>query len=181
VKRSFDTAILLITHNLGIIAEACERVAVMYAGRIAETGPAAATFADPRHGYTASLLRSLPDVDAPSEPRAIPGEPPDPRRPPSGCRFHPRCPYRMDGCDELPFQLADIGGGRRSACIHGRTGLPDPVPAAGVPVTDSAGDGAASATDPATEPSAGYLDPADPARRSGPAGPVDPLAQGVAR
>src|SRR4051794_31565101 len=94
VKRNFDTAILLITHNLGIIAEACERVAVMYAGRIAEQGDARAVFARPAHPYTRELLASTISLST-TELHYIPGAPPDLVDPPSGCRFHPRCPDAM--------------------------------------------------------------------------------------
>jgi peptide/nickel transport system ATP-binding protein len=97
VKRSFDTAILLITHNLGIIAEACERVAVMYAGRIAEQGDARAVFARPAHPYTRELLASTISLST-TELHYIPGAPPDLVDPPSGCRFHPRCPDAMKVC-----------------------------------------------------------------------------------
>ena len=97
VKRSFDTAILLITHNLGIIAEACERVAVMYAGRIAEQGDARAVFARPAHPYTRELLASTISLSTTSL-HYIPGAPPDLVEPPSGCRFHPRCPDAMQVC-----------------------------------------------------------------------------------
>jgi peptide/nickel transport system ATP-binding protein len=97
VKRNFDTSILLITHNLGIIAEACERVAVMYAGRIAEQGDARAVFARPAHPYTRELLASTISL-ATTELHYIPGAPPDLVEPPSGCRFHPRCPDAMRVC-----------------------------------------------------------------------------------
>jgi oligopeptide/dipeptide ABC transporter ATP-binding protein len=126
VCADVGAALVFVSHDLAVIRQICHDVAVMYAGRIAETGPVASVFADPRHGYTASLLRSLPDVDAPGEPRAIPGEPPDPRQPPSGCRFHPRCVYRVDECADLPFDLAEFSAGRRSACIHAGSGLPEP-------------------------------------------------------
>ena len=97
VKRNFDTSILLITHNLGIIAEACERVAVMYAGRIAEQGDARAVFARPAHPYTRELLASTISLST-TELHYIPGAPPDLIDPPSGCRFHPRCPNAMQVC-----------------------------------------------------------------------------------
>jgi len=97
IKRNFDTAILLITHNLGIIAEACERVAVMYAGRIAEQGDARAVFARPAHPYTRELLASTISLST-TELHYIPGAPPDLIDPPSGCRFHPRCPDAMTVC-----------------------------------------------------------------------------------
>jgi peptide/nickel transport system ATP-binding protein len=97
IKRNFDTSILLITHNLGIIAEACERVAVMYAGRIAEQGDARAVFARPAHPYTRELLASTISL-ATTELHYIPGSPPDLIEPPSGCRFHPRCPDAMKVC-----------------------------------------------------------------------------------
>jgi oligopeptide/dipeptide ABC transporter ATP-binding protein len=119
-------ALIFVSHDLAVIRQVCRDVTVMYAGRVAETGPVAEVFADPRHGYTASLLRSLPDMDHPGKPVAIPGEPPDPRRPPSGCRFHPRCPYAIPACAELPHQLLEIAPLRSSACIHGAVGLPAP-------------------------------------------------------
>ena len=97
VKRNFDTSILLITHNLGIIAEACERVAVMYAGRIAEQGDARAVFARPAHPYTRELLASTISLST-TELHYIAGSPPDLIEPPSGCRFHPRCPDAMQVC-----------------------------------------------------------------------------------
>ena len=97
IKRNFDTSILLITHNLGIIAEACERVAVMYAGRIAEQGDARAVFAQPAHPYTRELLASTISLST-TELHYIPGSPPDLIDPPSGCRFHPRCPDAMQVC-----------------------------------------------------------------------------------
>ena len=97
IKRNFDTSILLITHNLGIIAEACERVAVMYAGRIAEQGDARAVFARPAHPYTRELLASTISLST-TELHYIPGSPPDLIDPPSGCRFHPRCPDAMRVC-----------------------------------------------------------------------------------
>jgi len=97
IKRNFDTSILLITHNLGIIAEACERVAVMYAGRIVEQGDARAVFAQPAHPYTRELLASTISL-ATTELHYIPGSPPDLIDPPSGCRFHPRCPDAMQVC-----------------------------------------------------------------------------------
>jgi len=97
IKRNFDTSILLITHNLGIIAEACERVAVMYAGRIAEQGDARAVFARPAHPYTRELLASTISLST-TELHYIPGAPPDLIVPPPGCRFHPRCPEAMQVC-----------------------------------------------------------------------------------
>ena len=97
IKRNFDTSILLITHNLGIIAEACDRVAVMYAGRIAEQGDSRAVFARPAHPYTRELLASTISLST-TELHYIPGAPPDLIEPPSGCRFHPRCPEAMQVC-----------------------------------------------------------------------------------
>jgi peptide/nickel transport system ATP-binding protein len=97
LKENFDTALLLITHNLGIVAEACDRVAVMYAGQIAEEGPARDVFADPKHPYTRELLRSVISLDT-TELHSIPGAPPNLIDPPSGCHFHPRCPDIMKVC-----------------------------------------------------------------------------------
>ncbi|HET7386585.1 MAG TPA: ABC transporter ATP-binding protein [Nocardioidaceae bacterium] len=97
LRREFDTSLLLITHNLGIIAEACDRVAVMYAGEIVEIGDARDVFADPQHPYTRELLRSTISLGTTGL-NYIPGAPPDLVEPPSGCHFHPRCPDAMNIC-----------------------------------------------------------------------------------
>jgi oligopeptide/dipeptide ABC transporter ATP-binding protein len=103
VRKRYQPAILLITHNLGIVAEACDQVAVMYAGRIVEQGPVRDVFANPQHPYTQALLQSTISLST-QELRSIPGAPPDLVRPPDGCRFHPRCPHAMKICatDQLP-------------------------------------------------------------------------------
>jgi peptide/nickel transport system ATP-binding protein len=97
IRDQFHPAILLITHNLGIVAEACDRVAVMYAGRMVEQGPVREIFASPQHPYTQELLRSTISLTT-QELHSIPGAPPDLVRPPTGCRFHPRCPHAMQIC-----------------------------------------------------------------------------------
>ncbi len=97
IREQFQPAILLITHNLGIVAEACDRVAVMYAGRIVEQGPVREVFANPQHPYTQALLRSTISLST-QELHSIPGAPPDLVRPPTGCRFHPRCEHAMQIC-----------------------------------------------------------------------------------
>jgi oligopeptide/dipeptide ABC transporter ATP-binding protein len=99
IREQFQPAILLITHNLGIVAEACDRVAVMYAGRIVEQGPVREIFADPQHPYTQALLRSTISLTT-RELHSIPGAPPDLSNPPPACRFHPRCPHAMRICVE---------------------------------------------------------------------------------
>ena len=110
IKASYDTAILLITHNLGIVAEACDRVAVMYAGKVVETGDAAQVFQGPQHPYTAELLRSTISLST-TELHSIPGAPPDLVAPPPGCRFHPRCPMAMRVCAErVPPTVHDADG-----------------------------------------------------------------------
>jgi peptide/nickel transport system ATP-binding protein len=119
LKRSFDTALLLITHNLGIIAEACDRVAVMYAGRLVEEGPARSLFAEPAHPYTRELLRSTISLET-KELHSIPGAPPNLINPPSGCRFHPRCPDVMRVCPEKDPIPVRLDGDRRVECwLHG--------------------------------------------------------------
>jgi len=95
LQRELGMAIVIITHDLGVVAEIADEIAVMYAGRIVETASAARVFAAPEHPYTWGLLKSIPRLDAPREQALvpIPGAPPSLIRPPSGCRFHPRCPY----------------------------------------------------------------------------------------
>ena len=119
LKRNFNTALLLITHNLGIVAEACDRMAVMYAGKIVEEGPVRAAFAEPAHPYTRELLRSTISLET-TELHSIPGSPPNLIEPPPGCRFHPRCPDAMRVCaEQVPVELR-IAPGRRVQCwLHG--------------------------------------------------------------
>jgi oligopeptide/dipeptide ABC transporter ATP-binding protein len=100
LKRNFGTALVLITHNLGIVAEACDRMAVMYAGKIAEEGPVREVFREPAHPYTRELLRSTISLET-TELHSIPGAPPNLIDPPPGCRFHPRCPDAMRVCADL--------------------------------------------------------------------------------
>jgi oligopeptide/dipeptide ABC transporter ATP-binding protein len=114
------TAVLLITHDMGVVADFAQRVAVMYAGRIAETGPAAAVFGRPRHPYTALLLAALPRLtDVPKSRLAtIEGQVPSPGRFPPGCRFAGRCPLADDHCAAEPPPLRDMGDGQFAACWH---------------------------------------------------------------
>jgi len=99
LKERIGTAILLITHDLGVIAEVCDRVAVMYAGVIVEKGEIHSIFQEPKHPYTQGLLRTIPKIDKNQEVlQEIKGEVPKLINPPAGCRFHPRCPYVMDIC-----------------------------------------------------------------------------------
>jgi oligopeptide/dipeptide ABC transporter ATP-binding protein len=114
--RERDMALILITHNMGVVANMCDRVAVMYAGQIVEEAPITELFEDPRHPYTWALLRSLPSIDRIDERLpAIPGFPPDMTMPPPGCRFVPRCPFAEQICEEPP-PLAEVGRGRKTRC-----------------------------------------------------------------
>jgi peptide/nickel transport system ATP-binding protein len=118
LRANFDTALLLITHNLGIVAEACDRVAVMYAGEIAEEGPARELFARPAHPYTQELLRSIVSLRT-TELSYIPGAPPSLVDPPPACRFHPRCPHAMEVCaSKHPIEVR-TGQQRVSCWLHG--------------------------------------------------------------
>jgi len=119
LRRNFDTALLLITHNLGIVAEACDRVAVMYAGRIVEQGSVLKVFGDPQHPYTRELLRSTISLSTTGL-NFIPGAPPDLVSPPPGCRFHPRCPEAMQVCrDQDPVETVTASGGTVECWLHG--------------------------------------------------------------
>jgi peptide/nickel transport system ATP-binding protein len=128
LRENFDISLLLITHNLGIIAEACDRVAVMYAGEIVEQGNAREVFADPAHPYTRELLGSIISLRT-SELHYIPGAPPDLTDPPPACRFHPRCPNAMRVCAEKhPIEQWAEAGQRVVCWLHGPV---DEVPAGG--------------------------------------------------
>jgi len=115
LRREYDTSLLLITHNLGIIAEACDRVAVMYAGKIVEIGDARQVFRDPQHPYTRELLRSTISLSTTGL-NFIPGAPPDLVEPPPGCHFHPRCPDAMNVCASKAPVDREQPNGTRSAC-----------------------------------------------------------------
>ena len=119
LKENFDTALLLITHNFGIVAESCDRVAVMYAGQIVEEGPVREAFVDPAHPYTRELLRSTISLDT-QELHSIPGAPPNLIDPPPACRFNPRCPSAMQDCiSKAPIEQP-LDNGRRVLCwLHG--------------------------------------------------------------
>ena len=118
VRATFGTATVLITHNLGVVAGMCERVLVMYAGRVVEEGPTDEVFSSPKHPYTWSLLRSLPRLDSDERKplRPIEGMPPDATSLPSGCAFHPRCPFAVDRCLSEAPALEPLGSGRLAAC-----------------------------------------------------------------
>ena len=107
VKRDFNIGVILITHDLGVVAETAQTVMVMYAGRAVEHGPAAEVFDSPQHPYTWGLLESMPSVEAKvAHLRAIEGSPPSVIHLPPGCPFHPRCPHRFDPCDKIRPPLA---------------------------------------------------------------------------
>ncbi|HWO06555.1 MAG TPA: oligopeptide/dipeptide ABC transporter ATP-binding protein, partial [Methylomirabilota bacterium] len=113
-------AIILITHNLGVVAEMCDQVAVMYLGRVVEQGPVDAIFHAPRHPYTRALLRSIPSIHAPVRTRlpTIAGSIPHPYNRPPGCPFHPRCPDFMPGrCDRAEPALLTVAPGQQAACF----------------------------------------------------------------
>jgi oligopeptide transport system ATP-binding protein len=117
LNREFGTAIILITHDLGVVAEICERVVVMYAGQIIEAGAAKDLFNNPQHPYTIGLLNSVPRIgeDVKEALSPIPGLPPDLLAPPIGCRFRPRCRYRQAKCEETP-QLMEVAPGQMARC-----------------------------------------------------------------
>jgi oligopeptide/dipeptide ABC transporter ATP-binding protein len=113
VSRRRSLAVLLITHDLGIVAGFADRVMVMYSGRIVEDGPIERIFANPQHPYTRGLLAAVPRVDQTRvRLTSIPGTPPAPRARPSGCAFHPRCPSRLPVCDQVQPALAETFDGR---------------------------------------------------------------------
>jgi oligopeptide/dipeptide ABC transporter ATP-binding protein len=119
LRQELGVSIVFVSHDLAVIAQTCQRVAVMYAGQVVEMGPVETVFREPRHPYTLGLLRSVPDVDDVREVlAAIPGAPPDLAAPPPGCPFHPRCPFVQSDCVEGLFPLRPLGGGRATACIH---------------------------------------------------------------
>jgi len=118
LNRELGTAMMLITHNMALVASLCQRVIVMYAGRIVEEGPVEQIFNSPQHPYTWSLLRSVPRVDEARKDRlvSIRGLPPDLINPPPGCKFHPRCPFVIDHCKQEEPPLGEVADNQIARC-----------------------------------------------------------------
>lgn len=118
IQQRMNTAIILITHDLGIVADLCHRILVMYAGKIVERGSVDDIYYRPRHPYTWGLLKSVPRLDARNKKRLLPivGQPPDLIKPPNGCAFAPRCGYVMQVCLQHDPPEFDISEGHRAAC-----------------------------------------------------------------
>ncbi len=116
-----DLGLVMISHDLAVLADTCDRLAVMYAGRVVEEGPARQVYDDARHPYGRALSEAFPRIGDPSSrfaPRGLPGDPPDPAAVPAGCAFHPRCPVALDLCATQDQSLRDAGPARRAACVH---------------------------------------------------------------
>ncbi len=118
LSGELGASVILITHNMALIASLCQRVIVMYAGRIVEQGPTRAIFKNPQHPYTWSLLRSIPRVDEKTKEKliSIRGLPPDLSKPPPGCKFHPRCRFRVDRCFTEEPPLDEVEPGQLARC-----------------------------------------------------------------
>jgi peptide/nickel transport system ATP-binding protein len=118
MKTQMGTSILLITHDLGVIAEMCDRVAVMYAGSVVEQADVVEIFEGPKHPYTRGLWGAIPLIDQEKEDLAvIPGTVPDLSRPPEGCKFHPRCRHRFAPCDQAQPKLFEVSPGHVVSCF----------------------------------------------------------------
>ena len=117
LKQQFDASMILITHDLGIVADICDKVAIMYAGRVVEYADKRALFSNPAHPYTIGLFNSVPDLDDDKDAlNVIPGLMPDPMDLPTGCTFHPRCTLAIDECAKLKPEMAEVAPGHFAAC-----------------------------------------------------------------
>jgi oligopeptide/dipeptide ABC transporter ATP-binding protein len=128
LTRARGLSMILITHDLGLVAGVADEVAVMYAGRIVETGPTEEVFSSRAHPYTRGLLGSLPRIDARVALASIGGSPPSPAQLPAGCAFHPRCPFRVDLCADHAPELAAQGRVQVACHLRGRIPPPEPLP-----------------------------------------------------
>ncbi|MFF5161166.1 ABC transporter ATP-binding protein [Streptomyces sp. NPDC000348] len=116
-----DVGLIMISHDLAVLAGTCDRLAVMYAGRVVEDGPARDVYGAARHPYARALSAAFPRIGDPASrfaPRGLPGDPPDPAALPSGCAFRPRCPVALDSCATEDQPLREAGGDRRAACVR---------------------------------------------------------------
>jgi peptide/nickel transport system ATP-binding protein len=116
-QRQFNSSMIFVTHDLTVHANIANRLGIMYAGRLVEEGPTAELFHEPLHPYTRHLIASLPRIGDLTQKAALPGSPPSLADPPSGCRFHPRCPLAMDICRQAHPALSEVAPGRRVACF----------------------------------------------------------------
>ena len=125
LKQKLNTSMLLITHDLGVVAEICDKVAIMYAGEIVEYGTLRHIFKEVAHPYTKGLFNSLPSLDKEVE-RLMPirGQMPDPANLPEGCAFHPRCPYADEACRTCHPELKEVDSGHFVRCLHAGKGVP---------------------------------------------------------
>ncbi|MBA2640466.1 MAG: ABC transporter ATP-binding protein [Nocardioidaceae bacterium] len=126
IARQRGMGVVIISHDLSVLATTCHRVAVMYAGRVVELGPAQELFEHARHPYVRALARAFPTIgEARSRyaPAGLPGDPPFPDRLPSGCPFHPRCADAVDECSSVDVRLRPAGPGRVAACVHVGAGV----------------------------------------------------------
>lgn len=116
LKRDMNLGVIFITHDIALASDLCDAIGVMYAGKIAELGPAEAVLRRPEHPYTRLLLASIPRLHQEEQPQFIPGSPPDMVAPPSGCRFHPRCPFAFERCPVEEPPLLGAGHGHQARC-----------------------------------------------------------------
>ncbi|MFJ2741251.1 ABC transporter ATP-binding protein [Streptomyces sp. NPDC087440] len=122
-----NISLLMISHDLAVLADTCDRLAVMYAGRVVEEGPAASVHTSAHHPYAQALSAAFPRIGDPASrraPRGLPGDPPDPARLPSGCTFHPRCPVALASCAEEDQPLREAAAQHRAACVHVSSATP---------------------------------------------------------
>jgi peptide/nickel transport system ATP-binding protein len=130
-----DVGLIMISHDLAVLADTCDRLAVMYAGRVVEEGPARTVHEHARHPYGRALSAAFPRIGDPASrfaPRGLAGDPPDPAALPGGCAFHPRCPVALPGCAEEDPAPREATPGHRAACVHVRPAVPGPAaPVAG--------------------------------------------------
>ena len=169
----FGTAVVIITHDLGVVAEMAQRVVVMYAGQVVEQAATAELFAAPRHPYTRALLQSIPNIEAPRGARLSPiaGTVPDPLRLPPGCTFAPRCEFAVDRCRDRPPPLLPAGDARLARCL-----LYEPDAAEADAAEADAADVFAGGGSRDTAPAGGLPAPASPGGAVTPAGATGPVA-----
>ncbi|MFI9825003.1 ABC transporter ATP-binding protein [Streptomyces sp. NPDC052013] len=138
-----DVGLIMISHDLAVLADTCDRLAVMYAGRVVEEGPAGQVYEAARHPYARALSAAFPRIGDPASrfaPQGLAGDPPDPAALPGGCTFHPRCPVALDSCATDDQPLRDAGTDRRAACVRvGPDGTAEAVPLEGARTSTEAG------------------------------------------